>query len=129
MDDSAPPPFEPVPCRARRDGWTPERQRAFLHRLAQARSVSRAAVSVGMSRESAYRLRRRPGAASFAAAWDAILAPPPPRQVEGLAFLRGKTVTLRVGRRIVGTRVKYDDRVLANLLRALIARDGLRFAR
>jgi hypothetical protein len=36
--------------------------------------VDRSARTVGMSRESAYRLRRRKGAESFAAAWDAILA-------------------------------------------------------
>ena len=110
MDDSAVS-FDPVPGRARRDGWTPERQRLFLHELAQSRSVGRAAASVGMSRESAYRLRVRPGAASFAAAWDKALAPRPSRD-EVPAFLRAKIVPVRIGRRIVGQRVHYDDRVL-----------------
>ncbi|GAA4052872.1 hypothetical protein [Parerythrobacter jejuensis] len=41
--------------------------------LAQTRSVAAAARFVGMGRESAYRLRGRPGAASFCAAWDAAL--------------------------------------------------------
>lgn len=67
--------FDPVPLRARRDGWTVERQRAFIAVLFAERSVQAAATAVGMSRESAYRLRARPGAASFAAAWDAALAP------------------------------------------------------
>lgn len=66
--------FDPVPLRARRDGWTAERQRAFIGVLFARRSVQAAATAVGMSRESAYRLRARPGAASFAAAWDAALA-------------------------------------------------------
>ena len=60
--------------RTRRDGWTAERQLAFLGALARTRSVTRAAASVGMSRESAYRLRARQGGALFAAAWDRVLA-------------------------------------------------------
>ena len=52
------------------DGWTPKRQLAFLDTLARTRSVSAAAKSVGMSREGAYRLRRRADAGLFAAAWD-----------------------------------------------------------
>lgn len=70
------PAFHPVPLRARADGWTPLRQAEFLARLALTRSVSAAARAVGMARETAYRLRRREGAESFAAAWDAVLTPP-----------------------------------------------------
>jgi hypothetical protein len=69
--------FTPVPVRARRDGWTAERQHAFIAALARTGCVGRAALEVGMSRESAYRLRRRRGAESFAAAWDSILAARP----------------------------------------------------
>lgn len=58
----------PEPCR--RDGWTPARQLAFLEILARTRSVTAAARSVGMSREGAYRLRRRADAGLFAATWD-----------------------------------------------------------
>jgi hypothetical protein len=68
------PDFTPVPVRARKDGWTPERQRRFIAMLRRGRSVVKAARAVGMSRESAYRLRERPGAESFAAAWDSALA-------------------------------------------------------
>ena len=70
------PAFTPVPLRYRRDGWTPGRQSDFLGRLAETRSVAAAARHVGKSRESAYRLRDKPGAQSFAAAWDVILAEP-----------------------------------------------------
>ena len=56
------------PCR--RDGWTADRQLGFLDILARTNSVSAAAAAVGMSRESAYRLRRRDPAGLFAAAWD-----------------------------------------------------------
>jgi hypothetical protein len=63
--------------RTRRDGWTPERQLRFLDALVRTRSVTRAAAFAGMSRESAYRLRRRSSAALFAAAWDRALQPQP----------------------------------------------------
>ena len=38
-------------------------------------NVAQAAAAAGMSRESAYRLRRRPEGLLFAALWDAILRP------------------------------------------------------
>lgn len=63
--------FEPVPCsRLRRDGWTPERQRQFIAALEAMGTVGMAASAVGLSAVSAYKLLRRPGAESFAAAWD-----------------------------------------------------------
>jgi hypothetical protein len=62
--------FTPVPVQARRDGWTAARQTGFIHRLAICGDVGTSARGVGMSRESAWRLRARPGAAGFAAAWD-----------------------------------------------------------
>ena len=70
---SPPPDFTPVPLRARRDGWTPERQFAYVLALAEFGHGGRAARAVGMSAQSACRLRRRPGEADFnglcAAAW------------------------------------------------------------
>jgi hypothetical protein len=70
------PAFTPVPLRFRQDGWTPARQADFLGHLAETWSVSAAARHVGKTRESAYRLRDKDGAESFAAAWDAVLAAP-----------------------------------------------------
>jgi hypothetical protein len=63
--------FDPVPVRARRDGWTPERQRRFILLLARGAGPHAAARSLGLSRQTAYALRGRRGAGSFAAAWDA----------------------------------------------------------
>ena len=68
------PAFTPVPLRYRRDGWTPTRQAAFLGALAETPCVAKAARKVGKSPESAYRLRGKPGAETFAAVWDAVLA-------------------------------------------------------
>jgi hypothetical protein len=67
------PPFVPVPLRNRSDGWTNERQARFLAALAITRSVAAAARTVGMARETAYRLRTKRGAESFARAWDQVL--------------------------------------------------------
>lgn len=71
-----PPFFYPVPVRARRDGWSEAHQCHFLAQLYLTGSVGAAAKSVGMSRNSAYRLRAREGAEDFAFAWDAVLTPP-----------------------------------------------------
>lgn len=54
----------------RRDGWTPERQRRFVEALAAAGTVAAAARAVGKSAWSAYKLGDRPGAGSFARAWE-----------------------------------------------------------
>jgi hypothetical protein len=68
--------FRPVPLRSRRDGWSEVRQCAFLVQLYFTGSATAAAKAVGMSRASAYRLRERPGAESFAFAWDRVLSLP-----------------------------------------------------
>lgn len=65
--------FRPVPVRARRDGWTAKHQRGFILRLALCGSPAEAARGVGRTRESAFRLRARGDAKSFAAAWDRAL--------------------------------------------------------
>ena len=74
--------FTPVPVRARHDGWSPERQSAFIHRLALCGSVSTSARAVGKTRKSVYDLRARPGAESFAAAWDKALGMGQSRQLD-----------------------------------------------
>lgn len=68
--------FRPVPVRSRRDGWSEGRQCAFLVQLYLTGSATAAAKAVGMSRASAYRLRMREGAESFALAWDRVLSLP-----------------------------------------------------
>jgi hypothetical protein len=61
------PDFTPVPLdRVRHDGWTPERQRLFLIALAAMGTVDSAARAVGMSRISAYNLKKHVGAESYA---------------------------------------------------------------
>lgn len=54
-------------------GWTPERQAAFLRALSGTHSVTKAARAVGMSRQSAYKLRARLKGEPFDLAWTAAL--------------------------------------------------------
>lgn len=91
------PTFIPVPVRARSDGWTAERQCAFIAALARTGCVGSAAEAAGMSRETAYRLRRRKGAESFAAAWDSILAARP-RGSSSLALIWHRLVRKHGGK-------------------------------
>ncbi|MFA9200824.1 MAG: hypothetical protein ACEQR8_06490 [Cypionkella sp.] len=64
----------------RHDGWTPEKQARFLRELAATHCVSQAARSVGMARQSAYRLRARLKGEPFDIAWRAALQ----RQLDAL---------------------------------------------
>ncbi|MGA9582831.1 MAG: hypothetical protein WBR13_12775 [Allosphingosinicella sp.] len=135
MAESSPrrrvPAFTPVPLRYRRDGWTPGRQTDFLGRLAETGCISAAARHVGMTRESAYRLRDKAGAGSFAAAWDSILAhrPPAPMSTHELLRHRSRYGTLKpamLGGRHVATRHSPDNDAVLKLYRAEMRRRTLR---
>jgi hypothetical protein len=62
--------FNPVWLRRQHNGWTPELQRRFILSLARGAGPDEAARSLGRTRQTAYRLRGKPGGESFAAAWD-----------------------------------------------------------
>jgi hypothetical protein len=62
-----------APDNARHDGWTRERMIGFLEALVETASVSIAAQSVGMTRQTAYRLRARLIGQPFDHAWEAAL--------------------------------------------------------
>ena len=115
-----------VPLRRNRDdGWTAERQRDFLAALADTGSVGRAAQAVGMSRESAYRLRRRPGALGFVAAWEAAQDAAVQRLADTCLerAIHGDEVPVYSKGEIIGTRRRYPDALAIFLLRM---RDPLR---
>jgi hypothetical protein len=59
-----------VKLRARHDGWTVDKQCAFIEALAETGIVEEACRRVGMSRTAADNLRRRPCGAPFRLAWD-----------------------------------------------------------
>jgi hypothetical protein len=116
--------FVPVPLKARSDGWTPATQRVFVLALAAGLGVSGSARAVGRSRQTAYQLRQRAGAAGFAAAWDralefAGLRPLEPGTTAWERGVEGMIVPIVCRGRIVGSRRKYCDRTLGLMLTSL----------
>ncbi|HUE78883.1 MAG TPA: hypothetical protein VMN38_04560 [Sphingomicrobium sp.] len=108
------------PLRPRHDGWTAEKQIAFIEALAESGCVEEACRRVGMSDSAAYNLRRRPCGAAFRRAWDAALdyslsrleQAALGRALNGVArpvFHRGEQV---------GEWREYDERLTMFLLRA-----------
>lgn len=119
------PAFLPVPLRARADGWTPKRQIAFIGALGATGSVLAAARRVSMARESAYRLRRKPGAESFAAAWDAALRKAgPARKVTSEERMRRATEPLFKPVLYAGEHVATVEKADNSALLALVSQLG-----
>lgn len=114
------PAFEPVPTTPRHDGWTADRQRQFIAALASLGSVAGACRAVGMSSASAYKLRDRPAAGSFAAAWRIGLSMGRDRVMERAFDRAVNGYTRPVVRRgvVVGQRRLFDHRLIATILRA-----------
>ena len=117
--------FDPVPReRDRADGWTAEKQIAFIEALSETGNVSGAARSVGMGTTSADNLRDEPGAASFAGAWDAA-------QRTGFARLQdiamdrainGVAVPHYYKGELVGEGRWFDNRLLMFMMRQTMTR-------
>ncbi len=118
------PDFAPVPRKYRHDGWTPDRQRAFIGALADTGSVSRACRHVNMSPEGAYYLRRQRGSESFRRAWEAALDLGVQR-LKDIAYERaidGQLSPVFVAGKLMGFRRVRNDRLLMFCLR-MNARD------
>lgn len=108
-----------VPSRAERyDGWTVDKQVDFLRMLATTQNVAAAARSVGMGRQSAYKLRARLDDQPFGAAWrlalrnarDSVLDAAIERAVNGVEvphYWKGE---------LIGTSRRYDERLTTALL-------------
>ncbi|MBB3035332.1 hypothetical protein [Alteriqipengyuania lutimaris] len=102
----------------RSNSITPERQRRFVATLAATGIVTQAARSVGKSMEALYRLRAKPGAEGFAAAWDAALERGVQR-LEDCALeraLQGTPTPIVSGGKLLGTWNKPDNALLRFLL-------------
>jgi hypothetical protein len=103
----------------RPDGWTPARQAAFLRALATTHSVTAAARAVGMTRQTAYRLRARLKGQPFDLAWDAAFQSSFDALAEAAMAraLDGVEVPHFHKGELVGTSRHYDERLTIALLR------------
>ena len=103
----------------RHDGWTAAKQVEFLRMLAATQNVGAAAQSVGMGRQSAYKLRARLDDQPFGAAWrlavrdarNVVLDAAIERAVNGVEvphFWKGE---------LIGTSRRFDERLTTALLK------------
>jgi len=93
-------------------GWTRERMTRFLDHLAEKGNVRAACGRVGLSRETAYRLRRRDPL--FARGWAAAMVKAHDVTTEVLAdrAIDGVEEPIYHRGELVGTRRRYDSRLL-----------------
>lgn len=119
LDGSALPDFEPVPQKPRHDGWTPDRQRAFIAALADHGSVTQACRVVNIPTKTAYRLRNHPAAGSFRTAWTAALDLGVQRLKDEVyqRALEGQLDPVFIGGKLKGFRRVKSDRLLMFALR------------
>jgi hypothetical protein len=104
--------MSPTTPTIRHDGWTPARKAQFLEALAGDGNVRAACARVGLSREAAYRLRRRDPL--FARAWAAaqVQARESVGEVFGTRAIEGIEEEVWYRGEVVGTRRRYDNRLL-----------------
>lgn len=98
--------------------WTGERMAEFIAELAATQCVATAARRVGMSRQSAYRLRARQAGKAFDLAW-AIALERAYQQLQSAALARalnGTEVPVYQRGELIGTRQHFDERLTCFLL-------------
>jgi hypothetical protein len=122
-------PITPPPSSAEPNGprWTPRKMADFLRELASTHSVQAAAKAVGMSRQSAYRLRARLKGLAFDSAWDEAFH----HSYHNLAYLaleramHGVEVPHFHKGELIHTSRRYDERLTAMLLKLFNSGDAL----
>lgn len=116
----------PDPSQANGPRWTTRKMTEFIRALAASHSVSEAARSVGMSRQSAYRLRSRLKGLAFDTAWDEAFCHSygnlPQAALERALF--GTEVPHYYKGELIGTSRRYDERLTVALLK-LMNSDGV----
>lgn len=112
--------FMPVPhARPKANSITPDVQRAFIAQLAATGIVTQAARHVGKSMEALYKLRQKPGAEGFRAAWDAALDRGVSR-LEDSALARaiqGEERLILHGGKVVAAERRHNDALVMFFLR------------
>ncbi|MCJ2178868.1 hypothetical protein [Novosphingobium album (ex Hu et al. 2023)] len=107
-----PPPKCDDPTFVSHHAWDADRKVRFLHHLAEKGDVRAACARVGMSRQSAYLLRRRDG--GFAQGWQAalVLARRHAEEVLATRALDGIEEAVWFRGELVGKKRRYDTRLL-----------------
>nr|WP_298928871.1 hypothetical protein [uncultured Erythrobacter sp.] len=112
--------FTPVPHTApRRNSITANLQRDFIAHLAATGIVTAAARHIGKSMEALYKLRQRPGAEGFRAAWDAAIDRGVSR-LEASALTRaieGEERMVVSSGKIMGSEVRHNEALVMFFLR------------
>lgn len=104
----------PAPSRTpNHNQWTQTKMAAFLRALAASQSVAGAARSVGMSRQSAYRLKNRLAATPFALGWEVALEAGFAQLAHAMMdrAINGVEVPHYYQGELVGTSRAYDERL------------------
>jgi hypothetical protein len=117
--ESPQPAASDAPPTIRHDGWTRQKQGDFLAALATTHSVAEAAREVGMSRQSAYRLRARLQGEPFDFAWDAAFKSAFDRLAEAAMdrAMNGVEVQHYHKGEVVGSSRRFDERFTIALLK------------
>lgn len=112
------PPQAPLPSVPKGDRWTKARMAEFLRVLAASQCVAAAARAVGMSRQSAYRLRNRLKGEPFDIAWEAAFQHgyDALHQAALERALHGVEEPVFHAGEQVGTRRRFDERLTVFLL-------------
>jgi len=112
--------FAPVPhTNPRKNSITPDRQRRFIAHLAATGIVKQAAKHIGASLEALYKLRQRPGAEGFRAAWEAAVDCGVAR-LEDCALQRaieGEERLVVSSGKLIGTERRHNEALVMFLLR------------
>lgn len=105
----------------RKDGWSPPRIRAFLTALSRCGVVSDACRAVGISLQSAYRLRNSAGGRAFRHAWDAAILLGRQRLADAAMSraMHGWIETIHRGGEVWGSRNRYDNHLTMAMLTRL----------
>ncbi len=113
--------FAPVPHKApRRNSIGPARQKAFIAELAATGIVAEAARHIGASLEALYKLRKRPGAEGFDAAWEAAVDRGIARLEDGALSraIAGEERLVVSGGKVLGTEVRHNEALVMFFLRS-----------
>ena len=116
-DTTGPAPATPQ-SKPRHNGWSPRKMSAFLEALTETASVTAASEAVGMSRQSAHRLRAMLIGQPFDIAWEAALEIGL-QQVAHAALdraLNGTVVPVFYKGEQVGERRVFNERATLNLM-------------